>query len=48
MKFMNVCLALKDQMPLSRFLKNLWKGHLIGLFSMRSHLTASGKRKGSI
>lgn len=45
MKLRNIILALKDQMPLSRFLRNLKKGHLIGLFSKRSHENASGKPK---
>lgn len=43
--FKNFILVIKDQLPLSRLLRNLWKGHLIGLFSKRSHLTASGKPK---
>ena len=45
MKIKNIYLALKDQMPLSRFLRNLRKGHLIGLFSKRSHENADGKPK---
>ena len=32
-------------MPISRFFRNLRKGHLIGLFSKRSHENASGKPK---
>ena len=32
-------------MPLSRFFRNLRKGHLIGLFSKRSHENADGKPK---
>lgn len=45
MKLRNIFLALKDQMPISRFFRNLRKGHLIGLFSKRSHENASGKPK---
>lgn len=45
MKLRNIYLALKDQMPISRFFRNLRKGHLIGLFSKRSHENADGKPK---
>ena len=45
MKTKNIILALKDQLPLRRFIRNLFKGHLIGLFSKRSHLNASGLPK---
>ena len=45
MRLRNIFLALKDQMPISRFFRNLRKGHLIGLFSKRSHENASGKPK---
>ena len=45
MKLHNVLLALKDQGPFSRFIRNLRKGHLIGLFSKRSHENADGKPK---
>ena len=45
MNLRNILLALKDQMPFSRFLRNLRKGHLIGLFSKRSHENANGKPK---
>jgi len=45
MKFSNIILALKDQGPLSRFLRNLVKGHIFGLFSIRSHTNQSGKPK---
>ena len=45
MRLRNIFLALKDQMPISRFFLNLRKGHLIGLFSKRSHENASGKPK---
>jgi len=40
-----IILALKDQMPPKRFLRNLLRGHLIGLFSKRSHWTGTGKEK---
>lgn len=45
MKFRNLYLALKDQFPISRFIRNLRKGHLLGLFSKRSHENADGKPK---
>lgn len=45
MKIRNVYLALKDQMPLSRFIRNLMKGHVLGLFHRRSHFTESGPPK---
>jgi len=45
MKFRNLYLGLKDQMPLSRFIRNLRKGHVLGLFSKRSHYTFAGKEK---
>lgn len=45
MKIQNIYLALKDQLPISRFIRNLRKGHLIGLFSKRSHENADGKPK---
>ena len=36
-KLINIYLALKDQMPVRRFLRNLWKGYVFGLFSKNSH-----------
>ena len=45
MKIRNLYLALKDQLPISRFIRNLCKGHLIGLFSRRSHENANGNPK---
>jgi hypothetical protein len=45
MKFRNILLALKDQGPFSRFWRNLKKGHLIGLFSKRSHFRDNGNPK---
>lgn len=45
MKLRNIILALKDQGPLSRFLRNLRKGHVLGLFDKRSHCRADGKPK---
>lgn len=45
MKIRNIVLALKDQLPISRFIRNLLKGHLFGLFSKRSHENADGKPK---
>lgn len=45
MKFKNLFLGLKDQMPFKRFIKNLFKGHVFGLFSKRSHLRHDGQVK---
>ena len=45
MKFRNLYLALKDQLPISRLIRNIRKGHLIGLFSKRSHENTNGKPK---
>lgn len=45
MKIRNIYLALRDQGPLTRFIRNTWKGHVFGLFHKRSHLTAKGKPK---
>ena len=45
MKIRNIFLALKDQLPLTRLLRNLWKGSLFGLFHERSHLNWDGKPK---
>ena len=45
MTIRNVILAIKDQLPLRRLVRNLWKGHVFGLFHRRSHETADGKPK---
>lgn len=45
MRFKNLYLGLKDQMPLIRFLRNLRTGNVLGLFYKRSHLNASGTPK---
>lgn len=37
MKIKNIYLALKDQLPLKRLIKNIIKGHVFGLFSKNSH-----------
>lgn len=44
-KFRNLVLALKDQLPLRRLIRNVIKGHIIGLISKRSHLNGSGNQK---
>lgn len=44
-KIKNLYLALKDQGPLTRFLRNLRKGHVLGLFHKRSHLRGDGIAK---
>lgn len=45
MKLRNVYLAIKDQLPISRFVRNLRKGHLYGLFHIRSHMRDNGNPK---
>jgi hypothetical protein len=45
MKLKNIYLALKDQLPMSRLIKNLFKGHLFGLMHKRSHQNFDGKQK---
>lgn len=45
MKIKNIILVLKDQMPFTRFVRNLRKGHVLGLFSKRSHLRMDGQPK---
>lgn len=45
MKLRNIYLALKDQLPLTRLLRNIWRGHVFGLFHERSHLTHDGRPK---
>lgn len=45
MKIRNLYLALKDQMPFTRFIRNLLKGHVLGLFHKRSHFTNGGNPK---
>lgn len=45
MKLKNLILALKDQGPPVRFIRNLLKGHVFGLFSKRSHLNKNGSQK---
>lgn len=45
MKIRNLILALKDQGPLRRFLRNLLKGHVLGLFHKRSHYRDNGQAK---
>lgn len=45
MKLRNIRLALADQMPVKRFFRNLFKGHLFGLVSKRSHFRDNGDAK---
>lgn len=45
MKLKNLILGLKDQGPLTRFVRNLLKGHVLGLFSKRSHFNQNGSEK---
>ncbi len=44
-KLRNIILALRDQGPFTRFVRNLRKGHLLGLISKRSHENWNGKPK---
>jgi hypothetical protein len=44
-KLRNVYLALKDQLPLKRLIRNLWNGRVTGLAHPRTHLNASGSLK---
>ena len=41
----NIYKAIKGQMPLKRFCKNLMNGRLNGLISKRSHLRENGESK---
>ena len=45
MKLRNIVLALKDQLPLRRLVRNLWNGRITGLTHPRTHLLASGAPK---
>lgn len=43
MKLKNIFLALKDQLPLKRLIRNIIKGHVFGLFSKNSHIRGDTK-----
>lgn len=45
MKIKNIIKALQDQLPISRLLRNIWKGNLKGLFHKRSHYREDGTAK---
>lgn len=46
MKIRNLWLAFLDQGPPIRFLRNLFKGHFVGLFHINSHISrGTGKPK---
>ena len=45
MKLKNIVLALKDQLPLKRLLRNLWNGRVTGLMHPRTHLREDGTPK---
>jgi hypothetical protein len=45
MKIKNIFLGLKDQLPLIRLIKNIFKGHVFGLFNKRSHFRDTGNPK---
>jgi len=44
-KLRNIRLAFKDQLPMKRLMRNLFKGHLLGLIDKRSHLRDNGEPK---
>lgn len=45
MKLRNIYLALKDQLPLRRLLRNLRNGRVTGLVHPRTHARSDGKLK---
>jgi len=45
MKLINLYKGLMDQMPLSRFIRNLRTGNVLGLFYKRSHFREDGTSK---
>lgn len=45
MKIKNLLLALKDQLPFTRLVRNIRTGNVFGLFSKYSHENKSGKAK---
>jgi len=45
MKLKNIMLALRDQLPLKRLLKNIRNGNVFGLFHKRSHYRDNGQAK---
>lgn len=44
-KIRNIYLAFKDQLPFTRLVRNLYKGHVFGLFHKRSHFRDNGEAK---
>jgi polyphosphate kinase 2 (PPK2 family) len=45
MNIKNIYMALRDQMPFFRFIRNLRTGNVLGLFYKRSHYREDGKEK---
>lgn len=45
MKIKNVIAAIKDQLPLSRLIRNIRNGNIYGLFHKRSHFRDGGQEK---
>ena len=45
MKIRNIILGIKDQLPLSRLIRNIRTGNVFGLFHIRSHQREDGKPK---
>lgn len=44
-KLKNLVLGIKDQLPITRLIRNMWSGNVFGLFFKRSHLNFDGKQK---
>ena len=45
MKLRNIVLALKDQLPIRRLIRNLWNGRVTGLAHPRTHAREDGTPK---
>ena len=45
MKIKNILLALKDQLPFKRLLKNISNGNILGIFYKHSHINKTGTPK---
>jgi hypothetical protein len=45
MRLRNIYLGIKDQLPVSRLIRNIRTGNVFGLFFKRSHLNFSGEAK---
>ncbi len=45
MRLRFIILALKDQLPVGRLIRNTLNGNILGLFHKRSHYTVAGNEK---